>query len=367
VTGRPRLLVLAAVTAAATALTGAAPAAAKTVWLCKPGIARNPCEPGLKTTVFSPSGERRAVRDVKPDRPRRIDCFYVYPTVSDQKAATANRDKDPEILSIALYQAARWSQRCRVFAPMYRQRTISGLASKAPQTRVGYLDVRNAWREYLRRYNHGRGVVIIGHSQGTFVLRDLVASEIDGKPSARRKLVSAILLGGNVLVKKGRDSGGDFKHLKACRRQGQIGCVVAYSTYNATVPQDSLFGRTPEKGMEVLCTNPAALRGGTGKLDTIFPTEPYAPGSSIALGISLLGNKVPTASTPWVSVPGGYRAHCSSAGGADVLQVTALDGAPELKPSPDATWGLHLTDANLGLGNLLAVVRAQAAAYAKRR
>jgi hypothetical protein len=362
----PLLLLLAALIAAA-ALPSAAAAAPKTIWLCKPGIKKNPCEPGLKTTVFSPSGERRAVRNIKADKPRKIDCFYVYPTVSDQKTTTANRAKDPEILSIALYQAARYSQRCRVFAPIYRQRTLQGLAQRSATSNVGYIDVRNAWREYLRRYNKGRGVVVIGHSQGSFVLRQLVAKEIDGKPAVRRKLVSALLLGGNVLVKKGKDSGGDFKHLKACRRDGQIGCIVAFSIYNAPAPQNSLFGRTTEKGMEVLCTNPAGLSGGSGKLDTIFPSKPYAPGSTIAAGISLLGNRVPTASTPWVQVPGAYRAHCSSAGGADVLQVTALDGAPQLKASPDATWGLHLTDANLPLGNLLDLIRAQTAAYQKLR
>jgi hypothetical protein len=361
----PRLLLLVPLALAA-ALPGPAAAAPKTTWLCKPGIRSNPCEPGLRTTVFSPSGQRRAVRRVKADRPRPIDCFYVYPTVSDQKTATANLAKDPEIRSIALYQAARYSQRCRVFAPMYRQRTLVGIAQSGAVSNVGYADVRNAWREYLRRYNHGRGVVIIGHSQGTFVLRRLVAKEIDRRPAVRRRLVSALLLGGNVLVKKGRGSGGDFKHIKACRSARQVGCVVAFSTYNAPAPSDSIFGRTSEKGMQVLCTNPAALGGGSGKLDPIFPSRPFAPGTTIAAGIGLLGNTTPNASTTWIEVPGAYRSHCSSAGGANVLQVTALGGAPPLKASPTPQWGLHLTDANLPLGNLLALVRKQTAAYQRR-
>ena len=54
----------------------------------------------------------------------------------------------------------------------------------------GYEDVVEAWRAYLRRFNHGRGVVLIGHSQGTFVLRRLIREEIDPKASARRRLVS---------------------------------------------------------------------------------------------------------------------------------------------------------------------------------
>jgi hypothetical protein len=365
---RVRILLAFALALGAAAIPGAAPASAKTVWLCKPGLRHNPCETSLRTTVFNPAGQKRGVKHTRRDRRPKFDCFYVYPTVSDQKSDFANLDKDPEVLSIALYQAARYSQHCRVFAPMYRQRTIVGITKPSSlNSGPSYADVRNAWRQYLHRYNHGRGVVIMGHSQGTFILRRLVAREVDRKRSVRRRLISAILLGGNVLVKKGRDRGGDFKHIRACRSRRQTGCVIAFSTYNQPPPANSLFGRTAEKGMRVLCTNPAALGGGSGRLDPIYPTKPYAPGSSIALGIALLGNTIPAVSTPWVEAPGAYSAHCSSAGGANVLQVAARGSAPVLRPSPDATWGLHLTDSNIGLGNLIGIVKSEAAAYARKK
>ena len=83
--------------------------------------------------------------------------------------------------------------------------------------RQGYADVREAWRTYLRKYNHGRGVIFVSHSQGSFVLRKLIAEEVDGKPAVRKRMLSALLLGGNVTVKKGSDRGGDFKHIRACR------------------------------------------------------------------------------------------------------------------------------------------------------
>jgi hypothetical protein len=49
-----------------------------------------------------------------------------------------------------------------------------------------------------------------------------------------------------------------------------------------------------------------------------------------------------------------------------VLLISPLDGAPTLNAVPDATWGLHLVDANIALGNLLDVVRAQTRAYLAR-
>jgi hypothetical protein len=250
---------------------------------------------------------------------------------------------------------------------MYRQLTILGIAGAGtPNTGDPLGDVRAAFRTYLQKYNHGRGFLLIGHSQGSLVLRQLIAKDVDPEPSVRRKLVAAILLGGNVLVKRGKDVGGDFQHIRACRKASQRGCVIAFSTFGETPPANAIFGRTSVKGEQVLCTNPAALAGGGGLLDPIAPSKPFAPGS-IAAANALLGLRLPSPGTVWLTFPGAYSAHCSTAGGASVLRITPRRGAPVFRPSPNAAWGLHLLDANVGLGNLLAIVRSEIAALAASR
>ena len=108
-------------------------------------------------------------------------------------------------------QLSRLGAQCRVYAPLYRQFTLTALraavtggtppgGSARPNT--GYQDVVAAWNHYLEHENDGRGVVLIGHSQGAGVLTQLIANEIDGKP-AQDKLVSAMLLGSNLAVDKG--------------------------------------------------------------------------------------------------------------------------------------------------------------------
>ena len=348
----------------------AAAAAAPAVWLCQPGRAADPCSTSRTATVLSPAGAVRATERA-PRRRTPIDCFYVYPTVSDQRTPLADLTVDPAQRAIARFQASRFSQHCRVWAPMYRQVTIAGLLNPASVPADGrdrgYADVRAAWREYLSRHNRGRGVVLIGHSQGTFVLRRLLAEEIETRPSVRRRLVSALLIGGNVTVRRGRDSGGDFKRVRACRSGAQLGCVVAYSVFNAPVPADSRFGRpaaADRAQLEVLCTNPAAIGGGSARLHGYVATEPF-PGTIGAL-VDLQLGELPTVSTPWISYPDSYRARCSSAGGASVLQVTSVGGGRVLKPAPDATWGLHLSDMNIAMGDLVELVRRQSAAYGRR-
>ena len=347
-----------------------------TTWLCKPGIPNNPCEPGFATTVISPTGQAIGTTTPKPDRKRKFDCFYVYPTVSDDKTVNSDLSIDPEERSIALYQAARYSLHCRVFAPMYRQLTLQSITTgstvPADARLIAYRDVHAAWKTYLHRYNRGRGVVLIGHSQGTFVLRELVHQAIDPRKKVRRQLISAILLGGNVTVPEGGTVGGDFKSIPACRRAKQFGCVIAFSTFNAPVPPDSKFGRPSNLGAadlpttgDALCTNPAALGGGSAPLTSVFPTEPFAPGTTIGLVTGLVGVPTPTgATTPWFQAQA-YTGTCDSSNDADVLQIAPIDSAPTLHPVPDATWGLHLVDANIALGNLTDDTAVEAKAWLK--
>src|SRR4051794_37275226 len=229
-----------------------APAAAhgEVVWLCKPGVTPNPCHESQATTVQSADGSEKVVTPKNPARPP-VDCFYVYPTVSGQQGVNADKSKDPEELAIARYQAARFSLKCRIFSPMYRQLTLSSIYTGSTEAReagrkIAYADVKEAWLEYLRKYNHGRGVILLGHSQGATTLRILIRREIDRKPAVRRRLISALLLGGNLLVKRGQKIGGDFQHVPACTRPSQLGCVIAWSTFDAPPPDNTRFGKSPD-------------------------------------------------------------------------------------------------------------------------
>jgi hypothetical protein len=358
------------------ALASAGGASAKTVWLCKPGLKDNPCLDELTTTVVRADGTSRIERR-RPARKPEIDCFYVYPTVSGQSRVQATRGIDPEIRGIASAQVARFSTVCRPFAPVYRQFTISAIGDPSSITparsRVVFRDVARAWRLYLRRYNRGRGFVLIGHSQGTFILRELVARFIDRRTAVRRRLVSALLIGGNVSVRTDRDRGGDFKNVRACRRAGQIGCVVAYSTFYGTPPADARFGvpASPNfgsgdlSGLEALCTDPTLLSRSRGVLRPYFPTRPLAG------PIGLVQDRPPPGlGTPWVATPALYRARCASADGRTWLQVRDAgrpgDSRPRVTESLGPLWGLHLYDVNLPFGNLVAIVKRQAKAFARR-
>ena len=172
-----------------------------------------------------------------------IDCFYVYPTVSTDPTPMSDMVADDAERNVIRQQFARFGSVCRLFAPMYRQVTLAGLRtmlaggggggalSRGPQ----YDDVRDAWRYYLEHDNRGRGVVLVGHSQGSFILTELIRQEIDGKPH-NPDLVSAILLGATLAVPAGKDVGGSFQNIPLCRaaRRGMCGHLRVVSFDHAS-------------------------------------------------------------------------------------------------------------------------------------
>jgi hypothetical protein len=346
--------------------------AGKTVWLCRPGAASNPCASSLTSTAVLPDGTRHG-EATPPPVTNKLDCFYVYPTVSQETTPNADLQIQPAETNVAIAQAARFSSACRVWAPMYRQRTVNDLfnvqhgASTSSQNQLALSSLRAAWRDYLAHDNQGRRVVLIGHSQGAAMLIRLIREDIDPNAALRSKIALAILAGGNVTVRNGPRlggalSGGSFQHMPLCTHVGESGCVIAYSTFPKQPPAFSLFGRAgagvsalsgeTATNRQVACVNPAALSGNPSAVATLHP---YVPSSQL-----------PTVgtSTPWASFPGRYRAQCRHSGTATWLEVTptkhTAGQATLLQENLGPAWGYHIVDVNLALGDLVNDVAAVA-------
>lgn len=348
-------------------------------WLCRPGR-QDACAVDLTTTIVAANGKLTEEKwAANPNA--QIDCFYVYPTVSLDPTPNSDMNAGPEELSVIKQQFARFGSQCRVFAPLYRQVTlpalramISGKPMAGMNFALGYDDVLNAWKYYLDHDNQGRGVVLIGHSQGSMVLTQLIRNEIDGKP-AQDRLVSTLLLGTNLAIPKGKDVGGAFKNIPLCHSASQTGCAIAYASFRANVPPpaNSRFGRVPGDGMMAACVNPAALSsGGDGELHSHLASAGSGLGSSAAPKPWV--TPAQPINTPFVSVPGLLTAECVSNEKGSYLAVT-VHGNPADPRTDDivgdvitngqvqADWGLHLIDANLAMGNLVDIVGQQSKAY----
>ena len=351
----------------------------KAAWLCWPGQTDFCAGDNTATVILADGTMTREA--FTPAADPKIDCFYVYPTVSVDPGVISDMTPNAEERRVVEQQLSRFGAKCRIFAPLYRQFTLTSLraavaggANAGPRPTTPYDDVKDAWDYYLEHENNGRGVVLIGHSQGSGMLTELIAKEIDGKP-VQAKLISALLLGTNLPVEKGKDTG-TFKSIPLCRAADQTGCALAYASFRADVPPPAVsrFGRPrdPNSPMEAACVNPANLSGDEGELHAYLSSGAMIAASAAAPAPWVKDG--PKVETPFVSVPGLLSARCVSKDGFNYLAVT-VHGDPTDPRTDDIVgdvvangavmkdWGLHLIDVNLAMGNLVDLVETQGEAW----
>jgi hypothetical protein len=369
-----RHAMLAALAAFAAAPAPAQPAAAPdyskaSSWLCLPGRS-DTCAKPLPTTALNPNAYGSNGLSPVATNPA-VDCFYVYPTVSGDRGMNSDLTPDASETSAVQSQFARFAGVCRTFAPLYRQLTVSAIAASALGTdltapgAIAYRDVAAAWRRYLAVHNKGRPFVLIGHSQGSAMLQELIRREIEGKPAARQML-RAIIPGFNVLVPQGRRVGGTFKSTPLCASPSETGCVMSWVSYreNNVPPAGAMFGMASQPGMTVGCTNPA--RPGSTRwesLDSFWNTRLALP----VPGGPIVWSTQGAPPTQFLRTEGLVSARCVNNGPRGYLSVRTnadprdkrtdrIGGEVGFLGMFIPGWGMHLSDVAIAQGDLVRTV-----------
>jgi len=336
-------------------------------WLCLPDR-KDVCSTPLPTTALNPNGYgSTGLSEVATDPP--LDCFYIYPTVSNDQGLNSDMIAGREERLATETQFARFASVCRPFAPIYRQMTVASIAAYAAGADIGqagmiaYGDVRSAWRDYIHTRNRGRPFVLIGHSQGSLMLQQLIAREIEKDPAVARRMMLAIVPGYDVLVPQGQLVGGTFKKTPLCSRAGETGCIMSWVSFREKnlPPPGALFGYADQPGMTVACVNPALPgSGGWVKLDSYWFTRSTLPVPGGPIQWSTEG----AAPTPYVRTEGLVSARCINAGQRGYLSIHT-NADPNDKRTDRIGgevgvfgmflpgWGMHLADIAIAQGDLI--------------
>ena len=360
-------LIAAAPAPAQPAASGAPNYANDSTWLCLPGRA-DICSTPLATTALSANGYgSNGKSEVAKDPP--LDCFYVYPTVSNDQAMNSDLNPGREEKIATEAQFARFASVCRTYAPIYRQMTVAAVAAYAAggdisqAAAIAYRDVLAAWRNYLATRNQGRPFVLIGHSQGSLMLQQLIAREIENKPAIAGRMKLAIIPGFDVLVPQGRLVGGTFKKTPLCSREGETGCVMTWTSFREknVPPRNALFGVADKAGMTVGCVNPA--RPGSRdwvKLDSYW----YAHSSYPVPGGPIQWSSEGAPPTPYLRTEGLVSGKCINDGQRGYLWIHTNSKAGEKWTDHIGGevgmlgmflpgWGMHLADVAEAQGDLI--------------
>ena len=341
-------------------------------WLCLPGRT-DLCTTPLQTTALNPHGYGASGQSLVA-KTSGVDCFYVYPTISRDSGVNSDLvPGDGEEKAVVVTQFARFAGSCRTYAPVYRSMTVGLIAAAAAGAdlkgplAIAYGDVRAAWKEYLTRHNKGRPYVLIGHSQGSWMLQMLIANEIEGRPEAKRMKL-AIIPGFNVLVPQGKLVGGTFKSTPICSRHGQTGCVMTWASYREknVPPAGAIFGFADKPGMTVACTNPSrAGAAGWVDLDSYW----FARSSLPVPGGPIEWSTEGPPPTPFVRTSGLVSARCVNNGPRGYLSIRTnadpndkrtdrVGGEVGILGMFIPGWGMHLADMSAPMGDLIRQVSA---------
>ena len=146
------------------------------------------------------------------DESRAADVFYVYPTVSGISFTDNGNSWFADITLPEVREEAHGNQRFNrmlygeynFYAPYYRQMIFEAYSQPASVldslAQIAAADVNDAFQYYMAHYNHGRPFFLMGHSQGSQMLIELLKH---GMTSVQRQqMVAAYCIGYHVTAEE---------------------------------------------------------------------------------------------------------------------------------------------------------------------
>ncbi|MFN2395623.1 MAG: DUF3089 domain-containing protein [Bacteroidales bacterium] len=189
---------------------------------------------------------------------RAVDIFYVYPTLGfsidsvnpafltdisrqeSRDAAFSNQRFNDQVYAGAEYN---------FFAPFYRQRTMNALTEDLENTeqimQVPILDIAAAFDLYMTRYNRGRPFILLGHSQGSAVLLELLKCHMSQEQY--EQMIAAYLIGWQIT---GEELEAFPDRLIPALGSSDTGVIIMYNSLT------TLDAKSPRIDRSVVCINP---------------------------------------------------------------------------------------------------------------
>jgi len=329
-------------------------------WLCRPGLAGNPCTAKLTVTDFLPDGTKQRTELPATDDDKAADCFFAYATV-DPGLLTPPRNLDfPDIDRAAvtelLYGQARpFRELCNIYSPVYRQASLNTYEAddetRTARLDYAYRDVAEAFDYMLAHSEPGRPIILLSHSQGSHHTIRLLKERFESDPALQKRLVVAILAGplGGYWVPRGKTQGGALAHTPLCTSADETGCILTFNTYLASNPPSESYGtftRLLPEGDNDLGCNPGFYSSDKVRLSgAMFVTKSPSPLSFTMFDLSKL-----RVDTDYARFADFYTGECKPAdNGLTYLSIDIEPKDGDRRRNPVLFEGLVLSDPTTGL------------------
>ena len=222
------------------------------------------------------------------DETHAADVFYVYPTVSTISYADNDSSWFADITSSEVREEANGNQRFNkmlygeynFYAPYYRQMIFEAYSQPASildsLAQIAAMDVTDAFQYYMEHFNGGRPFFLMGHSQGSQMLIELLKHGMTNEQ--RQRMVAAYCIGYHITEKELANYPDALKPATDSLMQGLIIFnSVTDTTAISGVSRDDVVGINPVTWTITSDTIPAELHLGMAKYNAardsvlIFP------------------------------------------------------------------------------------------------
>jgi hypothetical protein len=170
---------------------------------------------------------------------KAVDVFYLYPTAwhkVDEGEPNVCKIDNPIMLKQAKIilgqQATAFETVGNIYAPYYRQGDAAYILSLPYAERDKFVggipagDATAAFDYFIKHYNNGRPFILAGHSQGSMILRIILADYMAKNPDVYKRMIAAYVIGYSVTEEYLAAN----PHLKFARGPDDTGVIISYNT-----------------------------------------------------------------------------------------------------------------------------------------
>ncbi len=191
-----------------------------------------------------------------------VDIFYVYPTLGTAFKDSLGREMiytdvsktDERLAAIGnqrFNKEVYAGDEFNFFSPYYRQITMA-VYEDSPndyrlkaKSQIPVNDIATAFQYYLNNINQGRAFILLGHSQGSSVLLELLKNH--PHPEDFSQMVAAYLIGWQIT----EDELAEYpERLKPAQNADDTGVIILYNSLT------NIKAKSPRINQSVVCINP---------------------------------------------------------------------------------------------------------------
>lgn len=168
-----------------------------------------------------------------------VDVFYLYPTSwarKDKKDYPVSTIQDKNMRkrarSVAASQARVFDMAGNLYAPYYRQVEAAFILDRDQEEQTAYYggvpktDAIAAFDYYIKHYNQGRPFLLVGHSQGAVMVKEILFDYMDKNPEVYKRMVAAYVIGYSVTEQELQE----HPYLKFAEGPDDTGVIISYNT-----------------------------------------------------------------------------------------------------------------------------------------